>query len=60
MFEMRDDRDDAPSREPSCEGDPAVRQAWLEEAERRMDLVRSGKMRLIDAEEALADPEFNV
>lgn len=34
---------------------PAVRQAWLDEAERRMELVRTGKMRLIDADEALAD-----
>ncbi|HEU0298627.1 MAG TPA: addiction module protein [Longimicrobium sp.] len=34
---------------------PAIRQAWLDEAERRMELVRAGKMHLIDADEALAD-----
>jgi putative addiction module component (TIGR02574 family) len=38
--------------------DQAVRQAWLDEAERRMELVRAGKMRLLDADEVLADPEF--
>jgi putative addiction module component (TIGR02574 family) len=37
---------------------PAVRQAGLDEAERRMELVRAGKMRLIDADEVLADPEY--
>lgn len=37
---------------------PEVRQAWLEEAERRMEGVRAGKMRLVDADEALADPEL--
>lgn len=37
---------------------PEVRQAWPDEAERRMELVRAGKMRLVDADEALADPEF--
>jgi putative addiction module component (TIGR02574 family) len=37
---------------------PEVRQTWLEEAERRMELVRTGKMHLVDADEALADPEF--
>jgi putative addiction module component (TIGR02574 family) len=37
---------------------PEVRQAWLGEAERRMELVRAGKMRLVDADEALTDPEF--
>jgi putative addiction module component (TIGR02574 family) len=37
---------------------PEVRQAWLEEAERRMERVRAGKMRLVDADEALADPEL--
>lgn len=35
-----------------------VRQAWLDEAERRMQLVRTGEMRLMDAEEALADPDY--
>jgi putative addiction module component (TIGR02574 family) len=35
--------------------DPSVRQAWLDEAERRMELVRAGKMRLIDAGDVLAD-----
>jgi putative addiction module component (TIGR02574 family) len=38
--------------------DPEVRQAWLEEAERRMERVRAGNMRLVDADEALADPEL--
>jgi putative addiction module component (TIGR02574 family) len=37
---------------------PSIRQAWLDEAERRMELVRAGKMRLIDADEALADPDY--
>jgi putative addiction module component (TIGR02574 family) len=37
---------------------PNVSQAWLEEAERRMELVRAGKMRLVHSDEALADPEF--
>jgi putative addiction module component (TIGR02574 family) len=38
--------------------DPSIRQAWLDEAERRMELVRAGKLRLIEADEVLADPEF--
>jgi hypothetical protein len=38
---------------------PDVRQAWLNEAERRMELVRAGKMRLIGADEALADPDYD-
>ena len=37
----------------------AIRQAWLDEAERRMELVRAGKMRLIDADEVLADPDYD-
>jgi hypothetical protein len=37
----------------------AIRQAWLAEAERRMELVRAGKMRLIDADEVLADPDYD-
>ena len=36
----------------------SIRRAWLDEAERRMELVRAGKMRLVDADEVLADPEF--
>jgi uncharacterized membrane protein len=36
-----------------------IRQAWLDEAERRMELVRAGKMRLIDADEVLADPDYD-
>lgn len=36
----------------------AIREAWIEEADRRMELVRAGKMRLIDAEEVLADAEI--
>jgi hypothetical protein len=39
--------------------DSGVRQAWLDEAERRMELVRAGKMRLIDADEVLADPGYD-
>lgn len=37
---------------------PAIREAWIEEADRRMELVRAGKMRLLDADEVLADPEI--
>jgi hypothetical protein len=37
----------------------SIRQAWLGEAERRMELVRAGKMRLIDADEVLADPDYD-
>jgi Putative addiction module component len=36
-----------------------VRQAWLDEAERRMQRVRAGEMRLVDADEALADPGYD-
>jgi hypothetical protein len=36
-----------------------IRQAWIEEAERRMELVRAGKSRLLDADEVLADPEYD-
>lgn len=36
-----------------------VRQAWLNEAERRMELVRAGRMGLMDADEALADPDYD-
>ena len=39
--------------------DPDVRQAWLDEAERRMQVVRAGKMRLMDADEVLADPDYD-
>jgi putative addiction module component (TIGR02574 family) len=52
------DRDELIERLSTRRDDPAVRQAWLDEAERRMELVRAGKMRLIDADEALADPEL--
>jgi hypothetical protein len=38
---------------------PAVREAWIEEADRRMELVRAGKMRLLDADEVLADPDYD-
>jgi Putative addiction module component len=34
-------------------------EAWIDEAERRMELVRAGRMRLIDADEVLADPEYD-
>jgi hypothetical protein len=37
----------------------AIREAWIEEAERRMELVRAGRMRLLDADEVLADPDFD-
>lgn len=33
--------------------------AWLDEAERRMELVRRGEMRLLDADDVLADPEYD-
>jgi hypothetical protein len=36
-----------------------VQPSWLDEAERRMELVRAGRMRLIDADEVLADPEYD-
>lgn len=39
--------------------DADVRQAWLDEAERRMQRVRAGEMRLVDADEALADPDYD-
>lgn len=55
-----DDRDELierlSARRPPRE---AIRQAWLDEAERRMELVRAGKMRLIDADEVLADPDYD-
>lgn len=55
-----DDREELIARlTASRTRDPAVRQAWLDEAERRMELVRAGKMRLIDADEALADPGYD-
>lgn len=38
---------------------PAIRQAWIDEAERRMELVRTGRMRLLDADEVLADPDYD-
>jgi hypothetical protein len=60
MSRMREHPDDDQrNREVGNERDPEVRQAWLDEAERRMDLVRAGKMRLIDADEALADPDYD-
>jgi hypothetical protein len=37
----------------------SIRQAWIDEADRRMELVRAGKMRLLEAEEVLADPDFD-
>ena len=37
----------------------SIRQAWIDEADRRMELVRAGKMRLLDADEVLADPDFD-
>lgn len=54
-----DDREELIARlTASRSRDPRVRQSWLDEAERRMELVRAGKMRLIDADEALADPGY--
>lgn len=54
-----DDRDELIARLSARRThDPSIRQAWLDEAERRMEQVRAGKMRLIDADEVLADPEF--
>lgn len=37
----------------------SIRQAWIDEADRRMELVRAGKMRLLDEEEVLADPGYD-
>lgn len=55
-----DDREELIARlSASRTHNPDIRQAWLGEAERRMELVRAGKMRLIDADEALADPDFD-
>jgi|GEM_PF-4370293 len=54
------DREDLSARLTASRArDPAIRQAWLDEAERRMELVRAGKMLLIDADEALVDPAFD-
>lgn len=36
-----------------------IRQAWIDEGERRMELVRAGKMQLLDADEVLADPDYD-
>lgn len=38
---------------------PAVRQAWLDEAERRMEAVRAGEMPLLDTDEVLAGPDYD-
>ena len=55
-----DDREELIARLSAHRGrNPAVRQAWLDEAERRMELVRAGKMRLLDADEVLADPGYD-
>jgi hypothetical protein len=55
-----DDRDELIARlSAKRTRDPVIRQAWLDEAERRMELVRAGKMRLIDADEVLADPGYD-
>jgi hypothetical protein len=35
------------------------RDAWIAEGERRMELVHAGKMRLRDADEVLADPDYD-
>lgn len=37
----------------------SIRQAWIDESDRRMELVRAGKMRLLDVDEVLADPDFD-
>lgn len=37
----------------------SIRQAWIDEAGRRMELVRAGKMRLLDEDEVLADPGYD-
>lgn len=34
-----------------------IEAAWIEEAERRMEMVRAGTMPLIDADDVLADPD---
>jgi hypothetical protein len=61
MYGMREHPDDDQRNRGAGNGrDPEVRRAWLDEAERRMELVRAGKMRLIDVDEALADPDYDV
>lgn len=37
----------------------AIRERWIDEAERRMELSREGNMRLLDADEVLADPDYD-
>lgn len=37
----------------------ATRQAWIDEGECRMKLVHAGKMRLLDADEVLTDPNYD-
>jgi hypothetical protein len=39
--------------------EPDNSEVWIAEAERRMEAVRAGRMPLIDAEEVLADPDFD-
>jgi hypothetical protein len=38
---------------------PAVRHAWLDETERRIEAVRAGEMPLLGADEVLADPDYD-
>jgi hypothetical protein len=55
-----DDREEVIARLASHRSrPPSIRQAWIDEADRRMDLVRAGKSRLLDADEVLADPEYD-
>lgn len=37
---------------------PSIHDAWIDEAERRVERVRAGAMRLLDADEVPADPEI--
>jgi hypothetical protein len=40
---------------PHCEMDPEIERAALEECERRAQLVREGKMELVDADEVIRE-----
>jgi len=53
-----ENRTDDPCQPDDDDRQADRRRAWIEEAERRMEAVRAGEMRLIDAEEVLADPRF--
>ena len=55
-----EDREEVIARLSAHRSHPdSIRQAWIDEADRRMELVHAGKMRLLDADEVLADPDFD-